>query len=140
MPRKKAASKRKRGSASRSSPLQNLDAEREDRIEMEIVVDAYDESERAMSWYYYLENQLHFPFLVRCRSKRTVSLLEVGDEVQVTGMSPDEECEHEMFVMARFGKKKQAVPLSQLAVVTADEETRTAVEDWHYWVRMGYQM
>jgi hypothetical protein len=26
----------------------------ENRIEMEIVVDAYDESERAMGWYYFL--------------------------------------------------------------------------------------
>ena len=26
---------------------------REERIEMEVVVDAYDESERTMGWYYY---------------------------------------------------------------------------------------
>jgi hypothetical protein len=28
--------------------------------------------------------------------------------------------------------------LPQLDVVHADEETRQAVEDWHYWVDMGY--
>lgn len=38
------------------------DKEREDRIIMEIVVDAYDETERAMGWYYYLEDKLRFPF------------------------------------------------------------------------------
>jgi len=37
-------------------------AEREHRIEMEVVVDAYSEDERAVSWYYYLEEQLSFPF------------------------------------------------------------------------------
>jgi hypothetical protein len=31
------------------------------------------------------------------------------------------------------------VPLSQLKVVHGDEETRQAVEDWHYWVEMGYE-
>jgi Calcium binding len=30
------------------------------------------------------------------------------------------------------------VPLAQLEVVEASEETRQAVEDWHYWVAMGY--
>lgn len=38
------------------------DEGREARITMEAVVDAYDEVERAMSWYYYLEGRLHFPF------------------------------------------------------------------------------
>lgn len=30
---------------------------REERITMEVVVDAYDEMERAAGWYYYLEDQ-----------------------------------------------------------------------------------
>ncbi len=30
--------------------------DREDRIAFEIVVDAYDETERAMGWYYYLQD------------------------------------------------------------------------------------
>ena len=39
-----------------------IDRDRESRIEMEAVVDAYDEVERAMGWYYYLEDRLNFPF------------------------------------------------------------------------------
>jgi len=31
---------------------------REDRIENEIVVDAYGAEERAMGWYYYLEDKI----------------------------------------------------------------------------------
>jgi hypothetical protein len=31
------------------------------RINMEMVVDAYNEEERAMGWYYYLEDRLHLP-------------------------------------------------------------------------------
>jgi hypothetical protein len=34
---------------------------REDRIHNEIVVDAYGPEERALGWYYYLENQMRFP-------------------------------------------------------------------------------
>ncbi len=38
---------------------------REDRIRMQIVVDAYGPDERAMGWYCYLENTLTFPFVAR---------------------------------------------------------------------------
>jgi hypothetical protein len=38
------------------------DESREYRIEMEIVVDAYGEEERAMGWYCYLQDKLTFPF------------------------------------------------------------------------------
>jgi hypothetical protein len=116
------------------------DETREERIEMEIVVDAYDEEERAMGWYSYLEDKLSFPFLTRCIQERTVSPLRVGDEVEVVGMAPEDECEKEMFVETPWEHERTlAVPLSQLEVTQGDEETKQAVEDWHYWVEMGYE-
>jgi hypothetical protein len=115
------------------------DEAREERISMEIVVDAYDESERAMGWYYYLEDKLYSPFMTRCVKERAISPLRVGDEVEVVGMAPEDECGREMFVETPWEHKRAlAVPLSQLEVVHADEETSQAVEDWHYWVAMGY--
>ena len=119
-------------------PSPEKDEAREERITMEIVVDAYGEEERAMSWYYYLEQTLNVPFRARCVEEREVSPLSAGDEVEVVGMPPERECEREMFVSIRWGKRKLAVPLAQLEVVEADDETREAVEDWHYWVGMGY--
>jgi hypothetical protein len=65
--------------------------------------------------------------------------LKVGDEVEVIGMPPEEECEHEMFVVMRWDREGLAVPLSQLEVIDADDETREAVEDWLYWSRKDYQ-
>ena len=113
---------------------------REDRIANEIVVDAYDASERAMGWYYYLEDQMHFPFTAKCIAARPISPLRVGDDVEVTGMAPEDECGHEMFVMMRWEKKGLAVPLAQLkGGIEADDQTRQAIEDWHYWVKQGYE-
>jgi hypothetical protein len=40
---------------------------REQRIEMEAVVDAYDSGERAMGWYYHLDGKMKVPFKARCR-------------------------------------------------------------------------
>ncbi|MGZ6057725.1 MAG: calcium-binding protein [Isosphaeraceae bacterium] len=31
------------------------------------------------------------------------------------------------------------MPLTQLKVVHANKVTRQAVDDWHYWVEMGYE-
>lgn len=112
---------------------------RENRITMEIVVDAYGPEEQAMGWYYYLDDTLNFPFLTKCITKRAISPLRVGDEVEVIGMAPEEECEHEMFVMMRWERNGLAVPLMQLEVVHGDDKTSEAIEDWHYWVNRGYQ-
>jgi hypothetical protein len=116
------------------------DKDREERIEMEIIVDANGPEEQVMGWYYYLEEKLRFPFNAICASKRAISPLRVKDEVDVIGMASEEECQREMFVTIRWERDALAVPLSQLN--PTDEtatENREAVEDWHYWVHMGYQ-
>jgi|SRR5580698_7827270 hypothetical protein len=116
------------------------DEEREQRFQMEIVVDAYGSEERAMSWYYYLEEQLRFPFTATCIAKRASSPLQVKDSVEVIGMPGEDECEHEVFVKIRWDKEGLAVPLSQLRPIRdTDEETKQAVEDWHYWIHSGYE-
>ncbi len=116
------------------------DPKREERIAMEIVVDAHDEDERAMGWYYYLQDQLQFPFPAICIAKRTTSPLQVKDEVEVIGMPDEDECMREVFVMIRWEPDDLAVPLAQLKPTrAADEQTKEAVADWHYWVEKGYQ-
>ena len=39
-----------------------------------------------MSWYYYLEEKLVFPFKARCVAIRSVSPLKMGEEVEVIAM------------------------------------------------------
>ncbi len=119
--------------------MPKIDESIEDRISNEIVVDAYGEEERALSWYYYLEENLGFPFKVKCVSERGTSPLKPGEEVKVVGMPSLDECEREMFVNVKWEKRTLAVPLSQLVGVDVDEETRQAIEDWQYWLRQGYR-
>ncbi|HEX5435863.1 MAG TPA: calcium-binding protein [Gemmatimonadaceae bacterium] len=114
---------------------------REHRIENEIIVDAYGQEEQAMGWYYYLDEVLHVPFPARCRTARAISPLSIGERVTVTGMAPESECEHEMFVLIRWHDRALAVPLAQLEVRGmrgVDAKTREAVADWHYWLDQGY--
>jgi hypothetical protein len=114
---------------------------REERISMRIIVDCYDESEQAMGWYGYLREKLRFPFMTRCIKERAISPLSLGAEREVVAIGPEDECQREMFVTIRWQQTRTlAVPLSQLAVIDGDEQTRQAVEDWHYWVEMGYKL
>ena len=116
------------------------DQAREQRITMEIVVDAYTAEEQALGWYYSLEDRLGVPFAARCVTERVVSPLRAGDEVTVVELAPEEECQHDMLVLILFEGRRLAVPLSQLEPADADEQTREAIDDWHYWVRQGYEL
>ena len=116
---------------------------REDRIDMEIVVDAYNEEERAMGWYYYLDDHLNFPFKAKWATKTGLSSTSEGEEVEVVGMSPEEYCSQEMFVEVVYKEDTIedtfSVPLSEIEAVDADSETQEAIADWHYWVGRGYE-
>jgi Calcium binding len=111
---------------------------REDRIHNDAIVDAYGAEERAMGWYYYLENQLQFPFQARCTAAIIVSPLSKGETVEVLRMAPQESCSADMLVLIRWQGRKLAVPLSQLAAIDVDQSTADAISDWHYWIAQGY--
>jgi Calcium binding len=116
------------------------DEAREQRIHMEIIVDAYDPEEQAAGWYTYLAETLQFPFTAHCIALRAISPLEPGDEFEVVGIAPEEECRHEMFVLTRWRPHELAVPLLQVEGIQVDEDTQQAIEDWHYWVNQGYAL
>jgi hypothetical protein len=116
------------------------DQEREDRINDEAIVDAYGPEEQAMGWYYYLDDQISFPFTGECIEARRTSPLKKGEQVTVIGMPPEDDCEHEMFVQIEWQGREMGVPLAQVQPVGADDKTVQAVGDWHYWVKRGYEL
>lgn len=116
-----------------------LNRTREHRIEQEIVVDAYNEEERAIGWHCYLDEKLRFPFKAKCIAAREISPLKKGEELEVLGMAPSDDCMKEMFVIAGFAGRRLGVSLAQLDPVKPDRATREAVEDWRYWQQMGWE-
>lgn len=116
------------------------DEEREERIAMEAIVDAYSPEEQALGWYYYLEDRIAFPFQGRCITERSLSPLRKGEIVEVIGMASEDGCMCEMFVKVQWMDRTLGVPLAQLEVMGVDEESQEALADWHYWVDRGYQL
>ena len=112
---------------------------REARIEQEIIVDAYTSEERAMGWYYYLEGKLRFPFAATCIKRRATSPFKLGESLTITGLAPEDDCMNEIIVLSNWHGRHLGVPLAQLQARTVDAATKEAIDDWHYWVGMGYQ-
>ena len=118
--------------------MSEKDAAREERITMEVVVDAYGTEERAMGWYYYLADKISFPFSAECIATDKRTPLELGERVTVEQMSGETYCGHDMYVDISWNSKILAIPLIQLRPLDTDEDTVEAVEDWHYWEKKGY--
>ena len=114
------------------------DLVREERIHNEAIVDASGPEERAMGWYYYLEDRLRFPFEARCIVAKVISPLSKGETVRVLRMAPEDACCTDILVMVRWHGRNIAVPLSQLAAINVDQSTAQAIGDWQYWVGQGY--
>ena len=86
------------------------DEEREERITMEIIVDAYGPEEQAMGWHCYLDNKIRFPFQAKCIAAKAVSPLLEGESVEVRGMAPEEACASDMLVLIKWQGRTLAVP------------------------------
>jgi hypothetical protein len=110
------------------------DEEREERIKMEIIVDAYTQDEQAMGWKIYLEETMDVPFDARCIEEREVSPLEEGETVRVVGMPSTEPSLHQQFVTIEWNNSELGVPLRQLEPDEASDATEQAIADWHYWL------
>lgn len=112
---------------------------REERIYMEVVVDCYDEQERAMGWYYYLQDRINFPFKAKWVSRQKPE----GRDVTVLEMSPEDDCSHDLFVevLYREGELEDvfSAKLSDIQPRNIDVTTEEAIEDWNYWVKRGYE-
>jgi Calcium binding len=95
------------------------DEEREQRITMEIIVDAYTPEEQAMGWYYSLEDRL--------TGRRRRDGPRGG--VRTRDVRPDP-----------LGTPSPCGSLGQLEGVTVDKQTHQAIEDWQYWIAQGYEL
>jgi hypothetical protein len=82
-----------------------------------------------MSWYYYLEGKLSFPFRAKCTASKIP--LQKGEEIDVLSMAPDAACVTDMLVLVRWQRRKLAGPLAQLTAIDADDSTAEAIGDWH---------
>lgn len=66
-----------------------------------------------MSRYYYLADNLSFPFDVTCLTERKILPLKEGQIIKTLTLAPEKDCESEIFVIINWHENLGA-PLSQL--------------------------
>lgn len=125
-------------------PNVERDETREQRIETEIIVEAgNDKEERAMGWYYYLDDTLNFPFNAKLKKKARKTGVIEEKQVEVLAMAPDDDCLKDMYVEVVYpgGDDEDifSAKLSEIEAIDADEDTQEALADWQYWLARGYK-
>jgi hypothetical protein len=70
------------------------------------------EEERAIGRYYYLEDKVAFPSQAKCIVEKRTSPLQRGEVVEVIGMTPEEDSEHDMLVDVQWQGRQLAMPFA----------------------------
>ena len=103
----------------------------------EILMDCNGEEDEYMSWYYYVEDELEFPF----RAKIVVRK-DTGEkflkEIEVLELSSDENNFHRNFdlkVDIKFDDYIIEVPLSKLKEIKSSEKITEIIDAWNYWIK-----
>jgi hypothetical protein len=116
--------------------IREKDEVREDRIYSDIVVDAYDDDEVGMSWFYYLDETMTFPFKATMeQKKRDGSKMNVAIEVLSVQVKNPSSWDLRLEVVEQGETKIQRIEMNDLQDVQADEKTIECIEDWRYFFR-----
>ncbi len=113
--------------------MHQKDPIRDHRIHDEIVVDAYDEYEQNMSWFYHFEENLEFPITA------VVKLALKGGQseekkVKIIELQPNRE-DQPLRLGIVEGKSERVQYISPEAIVRVEtsDENLEILNDWLYW-------
>ena len=105
-------------------------------IRNEILVDYKDIYERNMSWFYYIRDEIEFPFIAYIEFKdlerrklfRKINVLDLLD------YDPGFEHNLELKVEFQMSDYIMECPISKLEKIKAPESTIKVIELWKYWI------
>ena len=108
------------------------------QIDYEIIVDAYNDVEVSMGWYYTFEKRLVFPFEATAQLKKKGGETE-SKQVKIVGLHSKEEgfTERNFQLEMEHGGYIMPIDYSKLSNIKADEETLEMFQIWDFWVK-GY--
>jgi Calcium binding len=109
------------------------DPAREHRILYEIIVDAYDEEEQRMSWYYYLEETLEFPFEATARFRLKNGQTEIK-AIRIVEIDPKGENGKPLRfgIASDYDQPVYYIDPETIVGMDTTEKNLEAVNDWLY--------
>lgn len=109
------------------------DEEMQYKIDYEIIVDAYDEYEQSMGWYYFFEETIDFPFTAMAQLKKRDGTIE-SKRVKIVGLSSKEEdfMNDDFNLEMEQGQYIRPIAYSALSDIRAADETLEAFQIWDF--------
>lgn len=103
------------------------------RIDYEIIVDAYDDYEQSMGWFYLFEETLEFPFTATALLKKRDGTTE-SKSVNVVGLDSKEEGfrDNDFNLVMEQGAYIRPIAYSALSDIRASEATLQAFQIWDF--------
>jgi len=108
----------------------------EEKIFEEIVIDCNDEYDQNMSWFYYVQDEIEFPFIAYIELRKK-ELGKIYKKIKVLELSTDDsnfEKNFDIKVNAEFDQYIMEFPLSKLEDIRASESIVEIIELWKYWI------
>ena len=110
------------------------DKEREDRIRDEAIPDAHGEIEEAMSWYYYIEENLAFPMQAKVKLRLRGGKTE---EKAVKIVEVDSKSEESLILRLGITEGRsdrvQYISPEDIVRINTSDENLEILNDWLYW-------
>lgn len=112
------------------------DDEMQYKIDYEIIVDAYDEYEQSMGWFYFFDETLEFPFTATATLKKRGGQVDVKS-VKIVGLSSKEDdfMNNDFNLDMEQGGYIHPIAYSALSHIQASDETLEAFHIWDYYWR-----
>lgn len=111
------------------------DAERQHRIDYEIIVDCYDEVEENMGWYYYFEENLEFPIEAIIKLRKQDNKVEVVP-IRIISIASKEEEEPRLGYVLQGSDYIHSIRIEDIVKVVTNENNLQVLNDWRYWKGM----
>lgn len=107
-----------------------------EKLHNEILVDCKDEYDQNMSWFYFVQDEITYPFIayIEVRKKAVGKVLK---KVEVIGLSTDDsnfDKNFDLKVDVEFDEFILEIPLGKLKDIRASENTIETIETWKYWI------
>ncbi len=111
--------------------------EYDEKLYDEILVDCRDEYEQNMSWFYYAQDEMEFPFEAQIELRKRKGGKQ-SRRIKVINLSNNDtnfERNFDLKVDIELDDYIIEIPLAELFDVEANENTDEIIKIWKYWIK-----
>jgi len=108
----------------------------EEKLHNEILVDCEDDYDQNRSWFYYVQDELDFPFVasIKVRKKSGGEIMKKVKALEFSTADANFDRNFDIKIAIEFDEYIIEIPMSKLQDIEANEGTIDTIETWKYWI------